>query len=57
MKTIIRKLYTEPVYFALTLNGVITAVAAAGKISGWIAVATLAFTAPLLRSKVTPAGE
>ena len=54
MKAIARLLYNNPVVDLLVINGVVSALAAEGQISGWIAVVTLAATAPILRAVVTP---
>jgi hypothetical protein len=55
MKSIISTFYSEPVISLLTVNAVISALAAEGKISAWISVVVLAGTAPLLRRFVSPA--
>jgi uncharacterized protein (DUF2062 family) len=55
MKAIIKAFYNEPILVLATLQAAITAVSAAGVISGWIPVATLAVVAVVQRNFVTPA--
>lgn len=54
MKLIPGILYREPVIALLTINAVVAALAAEGRIAGWISVVVLAGTAPLLRRLVSP---
>jgi len=54
MKAIIKAFYNEPVLVLATLQAAVTAVSAAGVISGWIPVATLAVIAVVQRNFVTP---
>lgn len=54
MKRILAALWNEPVVVALIANGVIAALAAEGLLAGWIAVVTLAATAPILRRFTVP---
>jgi len=55
MKKIAQAFWNEPVLVALVVNGVVSALAAEGLISGWIAVVTIAATAPILRHFTSPA--
>lgn len=57
MKRIAQAFWTEPVLVALVINGVVSALAAEGLISGWIAVVTIAATAPILRHFTSPASK
>jgi hypothetical protein len=54
MKAIVRSLYTEPVVFLAVVQGGLTAAAAAGKISAWIPLVSLAIVTPLQRRFVSP---
>lgn len=55
MKAIIKAFYNEPVLCLAAIQAVVTAASAAGAISGWIPVATLAVVAVTQRNFVTPA--
>lgn len=57
MKALARLLWNNPVVDLLVVNGAVSALAAEGIISGWIAVVTLAITAPILRAVVTPVNK
>ena len=57
MKKIAQAFWNEPVLVALVINGIVTALGAEGLISGWIAVVTLAATAPILRHFTSPADK
>lgn len=54
MKAIAKALYTEPVVFLGTIQLGITALAAAGEITGWIPVATLAVLTGMQRQFSNP---
>ena len=54
MKRILAALWNEPVLVALIANGVVAALAAEGILAGWISVAALAATAPILRHFTIP---
>lgn len=55
MKRIAAALWHEPVLAAMVVNGVVAALASEGIITGWVSVAAIAATAPILRYFVTPA--
>ncbi|HSC20249.1 MAG TPA: hypothetical protein VLC07_00810 [Solirubrobacterales bacterium] len=54
MKAIIKAFYNEPVLVLASLQAAVTTASAAGAISGWIPVATLAVIAVVQRNLVTP---